>query len=576
MVFLMVCGQWVASVAHAQEPPPPVYLYSSPLTQTFFTLNGSNYGTLKDRWREYLKSYGKNFFQISRAQLLAGPKTGVLVLGSAVLLDTQERQAIQEFAKSGGSILATWGTGVRDGKGQWAGYGFIEELFGMNVVGPVVEEDERFLNTFGDGALTWGIPSGTRIYLGSVAEAPLRVNSPNLAGRYFNWERIPSEKNITGAIAFAETAGSRRVYLGFSESSWEYDQLLQLPAALDSMISWLRREPRVFKAAWPDGLLSAQLLEMDSEDKYPNALNFAKLLDENQMRGTFYSLTSVAEKYKDIVLQLSEKHEIGYHGEVHVGFKGKSMQAQTDRLKEMSDGMKRIMGSRAQVRVTGFRAPTESWDATTEKLLRKMGVLHHVVDPSAGEGRVPYFSQSDPGFGTEEAIVVLPRTQMDDLNYLSRRLTIEKASQLIALDFDYLFEAGALGVLSVHSQNYGQDGLMAKLTPPYIKRLNEHRKDVWVASGGDIAEWWRARARVIYQPAKGAANAFSFEVKAPANVKGMTFFVTHPSIDKPLKTVVPTSTGAPMPEVRRLDAYRTALVFKQELKVGQYAYHLEF
>lgn len=569
---------WISTAAAATpQPLVAVYLYASPITTAFFTANGASYDGLKQHWREYFRPLGKAYREVSRANLLAGLKPGVLVLGSAALLDDQERKAIQAFADAGGSMLVTWGTGARDGRGQWTGYGFIEDLMQMKVTGRVTAEDnERFLNTFGDAPLTWGLPGGTRIFLGEIAETPLRVDSSHLAARYFSWERYPSPKNTNGAIAFLEKGASRRVYLGFSESSWEYDERLELPKMLDSVMAWLKREPSIYKAAWPNGSRSAQLLEMDSEAKYFNAVNFARDLDAANIRGTFYSLTSVAREYRDIVQKLSEKHEIGYHAEVHVGFKGKAPEAQQKRLDTMVSDMRDIVGSRALPKVTGFRAPTESSDDTTEKLLRHLGVRHHVTGPSVSEDRMPFFSQSEPGLSPEDAIVVLPRTQMDDLNYLGLKLSTAKASDLIMLDFDYLLEAGALGVLSVHSQNYAPDGLMAKLTPPYIKRLQQHRDDVWAVSGEEIEAWWRARDRVVYKPGKGSVTSFSFDVRAPGNVKGATFFVTHPAADMAPKSVSATSLDAPLPELKRIDAYRSALMFKQELKVGHYAYSLEF
>lgn len=579
----------------APEPdkPPPaaptarsldtIYLYASPITSVFFKENGASYDTLKQHWREYLRPYGGSYREVSRANLLAGLKPGVLVLGSAILLDMQERKAIAAFTDAGGSVLATWGTGARNGKGQWEGYGFIENLLDMKVTGKVTTDNpEHFINTFGDGPLSWSIPGGSRLFLGEVAETPLRIDSPQLAARYFDWQRYPAAKNTNGAIAFLEKAGSRRVYFGFSESSWEYDDRLELPKVLDATIAWLRRERRVFKAAWPNGDLSAQLLEMDTEDKFANAVNFARHLDEAKLKGTFYSLTSVATKNKDVVLKLAEKHEIAYHAEIHFGFKGKSPEVQQERLAKMVAEMQDIVGVRALPKVTGFRAPTESWDETTEKLLRKIGVRHHVVGPSASEDRLPFFSKSEPGVGPEDALVVLPRTQMDDLNYQRLKLDLPQASVLITLDFDYLLESGSLGVLSVHSQNYAPDGLMAKLTPPYIKRLQEHRNDIFVGSGTDIERWWRARERVALRSAKAIANSLNnvdslvFDVKAPGNVKGITFFVTHSVAEGVLKGVKAAQADLPLPEIVRIDPYRSAIIFKQELKTGRYDYSLEF
>lgn len=554
-----------------------IYLYASPITSVFFKENGASYDSLKQHWREYFRPYGGSYQEVSRANLLAGLKPGVLVLGSAILLDAQERDAINAFTDAGGSILATWGTGARNGKGQWAGYSFIEELLQMKVTGKVTNDNaEHFINTFGDGPLSWNIPGGDRIYLGEVAETPLRIDSPHLAARYFDWQRYPAAKNANGAIAFFEKAGSRRVYFGFAESSWEYDDRLELPKLLDATLAWLRHDRRIYKAAWPNGKVSAQLLEMDTEDKYVNALNFARHLDEAKLKGTFYSLTSVATKNKEIVRKLAEKHEIGYHAEIHFGFKGKSPDIQQERLGKMVAEMQDIVGVRGLPNVTGFRAPTESWDETTEQLLRKIGIRHHVVGPNASEDRMPFFSKSEPGVGPEDALVVLPRTQMDDLNYQRLRLGLPEASALITLDFDYLLESGALGVLSVHSQNYASDGLMARLTPPYIKRLQEHRNDIFVGSGADIEAWWRARQRVTQQTGKDTLTRLVFDVRSPGNVKGVTFFVTHAVAEGVLKGIKAGRAGLPQPEIVRIDPYRSAIIFRQELKMGRYDYSLEF
>ena len=566
-----------ADAAPAAQPLDAVYLYASPITSVFFKENGASYDTLKQHWREYLRPFGGSYREVSRANLLAGLKSGVLVLGSAILLDAQERKAITAFVDAGGSILATWGTGARNGKGQWAGYGFIEELLQMKVTGKVTNDNlEHFINTFGDGPLSWTVPGGNRIFLGEVAESPLRIDSPRLAARYFDWQRYPAAKNTNGAIAFLEKGGSRRVYFGFSESSWEYDDRLELPKVLDATMAWLRRERRIYKAAWPNGDLSAQLLEMDTEDKFANSINFARHLDEAKLKGTFYSLTSLATKNKEIVQKLAEKHEIAYHAEIHFGFKGKSAEVQQERLAKMVSEMQDIVGVRALPKVTGFRAPTESWDETTEKLLRKIGIRHHVVGPSASDDRLPFFSKSEAGVGPEDALVVLPRTQMDDLNYQRLKLDLPEASALITLDFDYLLESGALGVLSVHSQNYAPDGLMAKLTPPYIKRLQDHRNDIFVGSGTDIETWWRARERVIHTPGKHASTSLIFDVRSPGNVKGVTFFVTHSVAEGVLKGVKASRADLPQPEIARIDPYRSAIIFRQELKAGRYDYSLEF
>lgn len=575
---------WILLAGHAGAgiaPLKDVYLYASPITTAFFASNGTSYDSLKQHWREYLRPLGADYREISRANLLGGLKPGVLVLGSAVLLDDQERKAITAFGDAGGSILMTWGTGVRDGRGRWAGYGLIENMLQLKVNGKVLpqsneENTERFINTFGDGPLTWSLPAGERLFLGEVAEMSIRVESPYLAARYFDWTRHPLPKDANGAIAFLEKGVSRRVYFGFSESSWEYDPNMVLPKILDSVMSWLKHEPTLFKAAWPNGNLSAQLLEMDTEDKYFNAVNFASLLDAAKLRGTFYSLTSVARQHRNIVKKLSDKHEIGYHGEIHVGYKGKTPEVQKKRFDTMATEMKDIVGTVAFTKVTGFRAPTESWDANSEKILRKIGVQHNVTGPSDSEGRMPFFSESEPALSNQVSIVGLPRTQMDDLNYIGLRESEQKATEMISLDFDYLHEAGALGVMSVHSQHFAKDDLMTRLIPVYIRKIQQHAGVIWTAPGNEIAAWWRARDRVSQKSAKGDASSLTFEVKPPGEVTGLTFMVVHSLAGEMPKAVTAKDKAISQPELRRIDAFRSAIVFKEALTPGLYEYTVTY
>lgn len=573
---------WALSAMAVLAPPAqaqsaePVYLYASPITTQFYKQNGAVYDTFKDRWKTYFRQTGTAFKEVSRDQLLAGLPKGTLVLASAVLLDKPERDAIERFAQTG-NLLATWASGARNGKGQWEGYAWLEKLFDFKVQGVVkIEDNERFLNTFGDGPLTWAVPGGYRFFLGEIAETPLRIQAKNLGGRLFNWIRYPQLPETNGGMAFSEKGSSRRVYLAFPESSWEFDSGGKLPKLFDGVMAWLQRRSIVSLAAWPNGAHSAQLLEMDTEDQYPNAINFAKVLDEAKIRGSFYSLTSVALKFRDIVDQLALKHEIGYHGEVHFGYKGKPPEVQQERIDRMQADMKNIVGSQGLAQVSGFRAPTESWDATTEVLLHKAGVRHHVADPAASEARMPFFSLSDPKWTPDNAIVVLPRTQMDDLNYLGLKVDLDKASQLIRMDFDYLHEAGALGVLSVHSQNYGPKGLMTFLTPPYVKRLQEHRREVWAASGEEIAAWWRARARVRLQPGPLLGDKVHFSVQGPGEIKGLTLLITHPAQGKAPQDVGGSGPHMPTPRLLKVDDWRTFAVFEMPLPPGDYSYSVRF
>lgn len=572
LMFSLTCLPITESYAKEE-----IFVYRSPLTAAFFKQNGTDFDTLLGRWHSYLKSSRLNEFrEVTRAQLLHGLPPGVLVLGSAVLLDDAEREAITRYTDAGNSVLATWGTGARDGKGHWSGYGFIEQMMNIKVSDLIKRnQDEWFLNLYGDSPLTWAQPAGRRFFLGKTAESPIKFTSQFLSGRYLNWGRAPNAKSPNGAISYFEKGASRRIYLGFSESSWEYISSDELFPVLDSMLDWLLHRPRVFKATWPNGFLSGHLVEMDTEDKYENSIHFAKDLESIGARGTFYSLTSISRKHPELVRRLAEKHEIGYHADVHIGFKGKTEEEQLRRLKNMIQQMKDSVQNPLAAPIVGFRAPTESFDHVTDRLIRQLGLKHHVTDPNSSEARVPFFSRAEQNINPEEAIIALPRTQGDDLNYQALKLPDETIETMMLAEADMIMQMGALGVLSVHSQNYGDGGMMAIAVPPYLKLLVNNKSQAWVATGGEIAEWWRARDRMSIKPAAAEDKSIQISVRAPGKISGATLIVTNPSKDQSLKSLRPLYGKLPEYRIQRIDDFRTAVIFKL-LDTGEYRVELQF
>jgi peptidoglycan/xylan/chitin deacetylase (PgdA/CDA1 family) len=294
------------------------------------------------------------------------------------------------------------------------------------------------------------------------------------------------------------------------------------------------------------------------------------------VRGTFYSLTSISRKHPELVKELAKNHEIGYHGDVHIGFKGKNEDEQSRRMKNMVVQMRESVGEPITSSISGFRAPTESYDKTTDKLLRQIGVTHHVTDPSASEGRLPYFSNAETDIDPESQVIGLPRTQRDDLNYKSLQLSNEVTQSRMLAELDLTMRMGALGVLSIHSQNYGDGGSMAFATPPYLKKLTQNTSHAWVATGKEIAEWWRMRNRVSLKGhGKSGENAVTLLVKAPGNVKGVTLMVSNPSKTSPLKSLAKTQGDIPAYRIQAIDEFRSAIIF-DKLEVGEYRFNLQF
>lgn len=555
---LFACAWLILATASASAKSfggDPIYLYVSPTTERYMQLQGKFYGMDYQRWRKHLKKYGEQAGDITREQLLAGLKPGVLILPTAVALDQEERDAIRQFSARGGSLLGNGLIGTRDAQGQFVGLDFLHDTFYVRTHGFFPPSDDGFFMPFGDGPLTWTIPAARRMPLSVGQDTVLRIQADSTAAVVMDWARS-MQTQVHTVAAFHESANSRVAYFSFPDSAWPYSKDTAL--LMESTLAWLRRMPQAFKAAWPNGYVASHLIEMDTEDKFFSAPSFAQHLESEGFKGTFYSLTSLAVFFPDMVRDLMKRgHEIAYHADVHFGFKGEAPGEQELRIRFMKQQMQAILGDRI-AEATGFRAPTESYDATTEALLRKHGILHHAADESAHEDRLPFFSISEQGVPSDKALVVLPRTQLDDVSFMYLKFTPEQVKATLEYDLDLTVRSGAFGLLSVHSQNYIEGGLMLRTMGDYVRKVASYRDRLWVARGDEIASWWRQREAVrVDQRLVDEALHVKLETAVP--VPGLSVFVTLPYKNATVR--VSSNTHKTAVKIKPIDSFRAALVF---------------
>jgi peptidoglycan/xylan/chitin deacetylase (PgdA/CDA1 family) len=531
----------------------------SDTTAAFFRANGGDYERLLQPWRELSSRHRIALREHRAAELAALGSRGVLILASSVSLSDAERDAIRARVAAGWAVLGTWAVGVRDGKGQWTGYGFIEELFAAQVVSELAPtKDESFLLPYGETPLTHALPAGKRIYLTRASEPFLRVRAANVAARFGNYMReVTAPGALLGAAAFDARAGARRAFFGFAETAWESAQA-DVDALVLGSLRWLQRRPIAVKSVWPHPYQSAVLLEMDTEDKFDNSLRFAEQLERHNIRGTFYSVTSEAQKFPHIVKRLGARHEIAYHADVHTGFAKVGRKEQEARLALMVRQLAKLVPDVAVA--TGFRAPLEEYDVHTEKALRAIGIKHHAASPAARDDALPGFSIAEPGLAADEALVVLPRTWLDDIKlFTSGLLKGMPAEEMLLGSLQDTQAMRSFGLLSLHTQNFYAGSVLERVFPRLLQRIVQQRDEVWTPSGSVLTAWWRDRAAVQFA-ATEEAGALRIRLDAARGpIANLRIVVISPSDAAPRVDV----RGA---RVHQLDAHRWAIVFPQLAK----------
>lgn len=562
------------AISYVTQGGSNVLLYASPNTRAYLAGIGGNYETLLVPWRSYFLDRKLEVKEIVDASQLRVQKRGVLVLPSAVSLSDEERVEIMAFQAKGGAILSTWATGTRNAKGDWEGWQFLENL-GAKVLGEIPGNAEvNNLILTGESPVSYTHPAGQRIGMGKTSESLLRATGEMVAGRFMNWSRITdAERRNEGAIIYTETSADsgRFAFFAFAESTWE-SRPLGAYGFIDDTLQWLQREPAVVLAAWPNGKRAAQVIEMDTEDGFANALSFASVMQALDYPATFYVLTSVGKLFPDVLARLARDFEVAYHGDVHDSFKGQSATLQEQRIQNMRREMASVLPDTKNV--TGFRAPTEGYDATTEQLLHKYGIRHHASGPNRTEARLPLLAKLE-GVSKEDSLVVLPRTQRDDINFNLEKLTVDQTTQALIDDFDLVVDTGALGLLSIHSQNFKLDGTLSKAMPGFLVHTKQRRGLVWKTTAGEASDWWRERERVrLSYVNSGKHLQFNITVTGTKPVNGASLVLMLPQRGL-LPSVQPTKIGEVKPTVSIIDNYRAAIVF-DSIGPGHHVYQATF
>lgn len=558
---------------------PSLVLYLAPNSQKYFSSVGANYQVLLEPWRAYAKSRGLTLREINSLGA-DGPDPGsVLVLASAVALDASERASLARYKSKGGSLLITWATGSRDERGEWMGWDFIQSTGDARVVADLPKDGSlNNLITRGQMPLTHSLPAGFRLWLGKPAETPILLSSGEVAAHAMNWARIaPTSELQRGLLTFKESAngdrpGSRVAVLGVAESSWEY-QLADMHTLLDGVVGWLARQPTVLQADWPNAVSSAYFIAMDTEEKFENAEKLASLFNLANYRGTFFFLTSEAKKHPDLIRAIDARHDIGYHGDIHTGFKDVAPDLQKKRVSNMIQELNSILNQSGVH--PGFRAPTESYDQNTSQALFDAGIKYHLADPHSTAARLPFFAAVN-GQKADKKLVTLPRTQRDDFNLMQdTQGDLARLEQGLLDDFKFSVAHGGFGVLSVHSQQFETGMPFRYAIPSLMAQVRNYSKQVWFASGSEIAQWWLDKEKFRLNVRQlGTRVEVDITVLGDVPYERGALIVILP--DKAtLPQVNGLKPGMPTPRVERLDDYRAVIRF-DALSAGSYGYSLTF
>ena len=544
---------------------PVVFLYASPTTQNYFAKGEIDARVHVQQWEVFLRKYRIPFQVVSSVEKLENTQPGVLLLPSSIALSEREKQAITSFRGKGGSVLSSWLTGVRGERGEWQGFGFMESALDVKVVGNTeADENDNFMMPHGDSPVTHSLAAGLRIWMERPKDwYPLRLVGRFPAAQIMEWSRTFVLGKQTSTVVFDERQQpsgrlSRSVVLGYPERLWLSADPKLLEAIAHNSLTWLLRRPDAYVSAWPFPYKSAFVLAVDSAETILDSdVAFAQSLENAGGRATYYVLSENAVKSADNLRKLMARgHEVNYLGDRFAGFRGQSITVQAGRLDAMVKGLKS-----AGVNVAddaGFHAPMESYDKTTEKLLKERAFGHYIAFMDSSDARLPFIAPAEVGAPKpSKSVVVLPRTQNGPEDSMEVG-DPEVGLKTFLSELELSDQMGGLSVVRVPNQSL----LTTAQSDQIFKHLKERKNRMWLATSGQVAEWWRERARLAAQLMAGVtAPQLKVTVKDGKTLQqAATVLINLPDSAVTVRLVARGSYEK-LPRVTKIDAWRSAIIF---------------
>jgi len=255
----------------------------------------------------------------------------------------------------------------------------------------------------------------------------------------------------------------------------------------DAESGWLSRDPAI-----------ADLPGVLSQGTYGAKVGVPRILDllrAEKVRATFFIPGWVVERHPEPCKAIRDAgHEIGHHGYLHERATPQDPDGERMAFEKGMKSLQTVLG----VKPAGYRAP--AWDLTpiTLDLVQRHGMIY---SSNLMDDVYPYLHPR-----TARPVVEIPvQWVLDDApfflmhpKWLNRPIASAETTYGIWRDeFLGTYEFGGLFDLTMHPQISGQPSRLLWLRK--LIRFMKARKNVWWATGREVAEHWISRERGISQ-----------------------------------------------------------------------------
>ena len=477
-------------LASAKLPAPlAVDVLRDDAAASFYTTPGALDSIVAD-WRVTAAAVGATVRVLNAAAAKDDRSARVLVIPSSPCLTVEAREAIDAMLTRGGGVVITGLTGIYDGGCRPLGYGLIVGATGASRADTLESRPMAYVTVPADNPLTIDIPPGSRIDLNPGRQVALRL--PRRDAFFSDYALQPEPAGgaplLDVAITHTSSGRGRVVYWGFELRDvvkLPWDRAVATLLARNSL-AWAAGVPTAAVEPWPKGRVAAAAIAQDVEASFQNAQLALDSLRAAGIRSTFFVTSDIARRHDGLSHDLAnEGGEVGSHTENHRLLGGLPASVQAARLKTTQRDLTDLLG----LPVNGLRPPQEQFDVATMKAWLGVGGRYLF---GANDSRSASPELLPVGHDT---LVLIGRVGSDDFGAAASAHNDPAATAQIFLDeYERLRALGGLYALSYHSQLLAAPDLVPALAK--VARAIAADTAVWLATTGEIAEWWRDRAQL--------------------------------------------------------------------------------
>ncbi len=467
-----------------------VHLLDSKASARFFP-DPEYYSSLAERWERVLGDAGAQVERVSDAEAIGSlTADAILVAPAAVCLSFEEREAIRAHLENGGHLLATWALGARDEGCDWIGYDFLQEVAEAGGIGTLADREATYVTAPAGLPLSVGLPPGVRVELRNEPWVYLQTSGP--AVYWSDWALNPIPATAGGAsvaaLARPHKGGGRLVWFGYrlDVGARAEDQAIIDHVAANAAL-WASGNVIAEVAPWPEAMQAALAVTQDVEHSFRNSRRLAERLREQGTPVTFFAVSQLVREHADLAEALKAAGEIGTHSVDHRQVAGRPFESQLAALELARADIDAWAGRPA----VGFRPPREAYDAQTLEAWARVGG-RYIAAANGARTAAPHVHQVSSG-----SVVVLPRVVDDDYSVIVVRgeSSVDSLSAALHGALAKVRILGGLDLLTLHTQLIDTNRRMAVVED--VVREAREAGDVWIASAGEVAEWWLGRSNLV-------------------------------------------------------------------------------